>query len=115
MAQAGRRGRRAGEGAPWPASPAARRFMGDVGRSLEALVPEIRALGINASVTAHWSTDHRHLILRCSILRNGLPDDHQRQCASFAGGYLAGKLAHLRPRLQWAGAGQNLILPIPED
>jgi hypothetical protein len=109
-----RRPLRTGPGAPWPDAPARRAWARAVFTAVEAYAGEVRALGIMATVSVNWTSDHGALVIRCLILKDGLPDPEERERAAFVGGYLAGRLFAFKPSLWYAGRGQSLILR-PED
>lgn len=111
-----RRPLRTGLGAPWPDSPARRAWARRVYAAVEEYAAEVRTLGIMATISVNWVSDHSALVIRCSILKSGLPDPEERERASFVGGYLAGRLMKFKPSLWYAGRGQSLILhPLEED
>jgi len=110
-----RRPLRTGLGAPWPDSPARRAWARRVYAAVEEYAAEVRTLGIMATVSVNWVSDHSALVIRCSILRGGLPDVEERERAAFVGGFLAGRLWAFRPTLWYAGRGQSLILTYQED
>lgn len=105
---------RRGDGARWPDAPEKRRWARTVTVAVEAARAEVVGLGVPARVSVHWSSAHDALIVRCLVLRAGLPDADEREQAAFAGGYLAAKLAGFRPRLQFHGHGQNLVISYAE-
>lgn len=109
------RSRRRGPGTSRPASAAQAGFLRSVSARVELAVAGIAGLGLVARVTVQWSTAHDALVVRCLILEDGAPSEAQRRVATFAGGYLACALLDLGPQLQWPGAGQHLVIPLPPD
>lgn len=110
-----RRPLRSGPGAPWPDSAAKRAWARRVFHAVEVASAEVRALGITATVSVNWTSDHGGLVVRCLILTGGLPNPEEREKAAFAGGYIAGRLVAFEPALWYAGQGQNLLLKPPKE
>jgi hypothetical protein len=80
---------------------------------IEEARARLAAAGIEAEIHTGWSSDRRHLIVRCSVLRAGLVDPVAREHSAFAGGYLLRHLADLGVRPQFGGNARHLLVPFP--
>jgi hypothetical protein len=103
--------------APGRTAQAAQRSGRAFKRLVEGRIEEARArlaaAGIEAEINAGWSSDRRHLIVRCSVLRAGEVDPVAREHSAFAGGYLLRHLSDLGVRPQFGGNVRHLLVPYP--
>src|SRR5262245_46466215 len=74
---------REGDGSKWPTAPSKRSWARTVTLRVEGACAEVQALGIPAHVSVHWSSSHQALIVRCLVLKDGLPSPTERELAAF--------------------------------
>jgi hypothetical protein len=86
-------------------------------RLVEARVEQARArlaaAGVDAEIHVGWTPDHRSLVVRCAVLRDGAPDPRAKEAAAFGGGYLLRDLADLGVRCPYPGNARHLLVPFP--